>query len=242
MRHDRRIRVATVLNTLGLGGVGAVARELLRRLPEDRYEHVVYVLRDARDHPEARAAQGEQLRALGARVRLPTRSEKVAVVAEMCSWLREDGVDVVHTHSYKPNLYGRLAATLHGGVRTVAHYHNVYDEKWAADGTRIYDELLAPRTDRLVACSAAVADHLARGLGLEADAIHVVPNGVDAARFAAGRGRGRAVRRELGIPPDAPLVGTVGRISRQKAQDVFVAAARLVGDLRPETRFVVVGG
>jgi glycosyltransferase involved in cell wall biosynthesis len=237
------MRIAHVLNTMGLGGVSAVAYELLRRLPADRYEHVVYALRRAADNPEARAAQVERFTALGATVRFPRDdAKKFTVVAELCEWLREDAVDVLHTHSYKPNVYGRIAGSLHGGPRMVAHYHNVYDDKWAADGTRAYDELLAPRTDRLVACSQAVADHLALRLGLDRSRVDVVPNGVDAERFAAGRGRGGEVRERLGVPAGAPLVGTVGRVSRQKAQEVFLAAAALVRERRPDAHFVVAGG
>jgi hypothetical protein len=72
------IRIAHVLNTMGLGGVRAVAHELLRRLPADRYQQFVYVLRRAGDNPEARARQVERFGALGAtcasRARTPRSS------------------------------------------------------------------------------------------------------------------------------------------------------------------------
>jgi glycosyltransferase involved in cell wall biosynthesis len=238
------IRIAHVLNTMGLGGVSAVAYELLRRLPAGRYEHVVYALRRAADNADAHARQVARFTELGATVRFPRDdTKKTAVVAEMCEWLRDDGVDVLHTHSYKPNIYGRLAGSLHGGPRMVAHYHNVYDQKWAADGTFVYEELLAPRTARRVACSAAVADHVAGRLGLDRSSVDVIANGVDVDRFAAPRpGAGAAVRAGLGIDPAAPVAGIVGRISVQKAQDVLLRAAPAVLEGRPDTVFVVAGG
>jgi len=70
--------------------------------------------------------------------------------------------------------------------------------------------------------------------------MHVVPEGVDPAPFQ-DRAAGQALRAELGIEPDQALVGTVGRITPWKGQDVFLrAAARLAGDW-PQARFVVVG-
>jgi glycosyltransferase involved in cell wall biosynthesis len=241
MSSTAPIRVAHVLNTMGLGGVSAVAHELMRRLPADRYEHFVYALRRPADNPEARRRSAARFTDLGATVRFPVDdAKKFTVVAEMCEWLRDDEVDVLHTHSYKPNIYGRIAASLHGGPRTVAHYHNVYDEKWTADGSLVYEQMLEPRTDRLVACSAAVADHVAERLGLPQGRVEPIPNGVDVERFAAGDGA--AVRARLGVAADAPLVGIVGRVSRQKAQDVFLHAARDVLGRRPDATFVVAGG
>jgi glycosyltransferase involved in cell wall biosynthesis len=242
MTSAARIRVATVLNTMGIGGVGAVAYELLRRLPADRYEHFVYALRRAGDHADARARQAERFAALGATVRLPQRdAKKVGAMAELCEWFAQDEIDIVHTHSYKPNLYGRIAGTLHAAAPMVAHYHNVYDDKWDADGTLVYERLLARRTARLVACSQAVADHVAERLGIEREQVLVIPNGVDVDRFAASDG-GARVREELGVEDGAPLIGLVGRVSRQKAQDDLLRAARLVLDRRPDCAFVLAGG
>lgn len=64
---------------------------------------------------------------------------------------------------------------------------------------------------------------------------------VDTERFAPGRERGLHVREELGIPPDAPVVGTVSSLVPMKGLENFVAAARLIADGRPDARFVVVG-
>ena len=238
------IRVAHVLNTMGIGGVSAVAYELIRRLPAGRYAHHVYGLRRATDNAEARRHQVDRFAELGATVRLPdAEAKKFNVVAELCQRLHHDAIDVLHTHSYKPNIYGRIAGVLHGGPRLVSHYHNIYDEKWNGDGTLVYEQMLAPRTDRLVACSQAVADHLTQRLALPADRVDVISNGVDLERFAAVRpGAGAAMRARLGIDPAAPVIGMVGRVSRQKAQDVLLHAARLVLDRCPNVAFLIAGG
>lgn len=64
---------------------------------------------------------------------------------------------------------------------------------------------------------------------------------VDTERFSPGRERGLAAREELGIPPDAPVVGTVSSLVPMKGLENFVAAARRIAEARPDARFVVVG-
>ncbi|MFL5958809.1 MAG: glycosyltransferase [Gaiellaceae bacterium] len=65
---------------------------------------------------------------------------------------------------------------------------------------------------------------------------------VDAARFEPSPEHRREVREELGIPPDAPVVGTVSSLNPMKGVEHFVDAAAQIAASRPDTRFVVVGG
>ena len=64
---------------------------------------------------------------------------------------------------------------------------------------------------------------------------------VDTDRFAPSPERREELREELGIPDDAPVVGTVSHLTPLKALETFLAAAERIAAARPETRFVVVG-
>jgi len=178
--------VAHVLNSIGLGGVPEVAWQLLRRLPDDRFDQRVYALRRAEGEEETRAARVARIEERGVPVSFADASGSLGVVAHLCDWLVSNRVDLVHTHSYRPNLQGRLAAVplRPGGLRIVAHYHNRYDDKWAKEGTRALERALTAATDRVVACSAAAGEHVAASLGVPAERVAVIPNGVEAERFA----------------------------------------------------------
>lgn len=236
-------RVAHVINSLGLGGVPQLVYQLLSTLPAENQEVLLYVLKSYPDHPEARLPLAERFRELGVTVRFPRRDEKkFYVVGELCRWLQQDRIDILHTHSYKPNIYGRLAGTLcrGRGVRIVAHYHNHYDNKWEEDDSLVYEQLLAQSCDRFLACSESVGRHVAERIGIPPEQVRVVLNGVDLERFRAGSDR-RALRAELGIPEDMHVVGTVGRLCRQKAQDVLLQAAAGVFRTCPDTLLLLVG-
>jgi glycosyltransferase involved in cell wall biosynthesis len=68
----------------------------------------------------------------------------------------------------------------------------------------------------------------------------VVPNGIDLDRFRDPRDTG-LVRQSLGIPLDAPVIGTVGRVSEVKRQDLLIRAFRLVLSRVPDAQLLLVG-
>jgi glycosyltransferase involved in cell wall biosynthesis len=94
----------------------------------------------------------------------------------------------------------------------------------------------------LVATSHAVRVRLEH-LGVEAARIRVVHPGLDLERFdeAGRRGSGAAMRQELNLPPDAPIVSMIGRLQPWKGQHIFLAAASQVVKRLPTTRFLLVG-
>jgi glycosyltransferase involved in cell wall biosynthesis len=69
----------------------------------------------------------------------------------------------------------------------------------------------------------------------------VIPNGVDVSKFRPDLALGLAVRRELGIPPDSPVLGIVGDLIPLKGQEVFLKAASVVAEDWPAAHFLVVG-
>ena len=92
--------------------------------------------------------------------------------------------------------------------------------------------------DGIVVNSRAGYDHHRR-LGYRARAWFFIPNGIDLDRFrpdAAARAR---VRGELGIPPEAPLIGFVARVDPMKDHETFLRAAALLARRRPDAWFLL---
>jgi glycosyltransferase involved in cell wall biosynthesis len=237
-------RIAHVINSFGIGGVPQVVYQLLRSLPNDTYELYLYVLKSYPDNGAARQQLSDYFRDMGVIVRCPDRDEKkFYVVSQLCHWLKDDRIDIVHTHSYKPNIYGRLAATMmrrSQGLKTVAHYHNFYDNKWTEDDSLVYEQFLAETTDSFLACSGSVAKHAVEKIGLTTQSFEVILNGIDLDRFKIRPDRA-AIKSSLSIPEDFNVVGIVGRISQQKAQDIFLEAAAKIHQGLPKTLFLIVG-
>lgn len=240
-----RPRIAMVLNTMGLGGVPQVACELIRHLPRDAFDIRLGVLKGASDRSTARDLRETRFTTLGVPVTYATAgSGKFDAVPELARWLSAERIDILHSHSYRPNVYARLAGALARGSgvvpRIVAHYHNQYDDKWERDPVMLgFEQQLARLTDAMLAVSGSVRDHVAARLALAPERIEVVRNGVTGAAFAGGdRVAGRAM---LGIVGAGPVLGLIGRVCEQKGQDTFVRAALEVAPMDPEATFVMIG-
>jgi glycosyltransferase involved in cell wall biosynthesis len=99
---------------------------------------------------------------------------------------------------------------------------------------------LSRATDALIYnAHASRAFHAA--LGYADNQARVIHNGVDTARFRPDAVARAQVRAELGIDPDTPLIGSIGRLHPVKGQDVFVAAAGILSERHPDARFLLVG-
>lgn len=232
-----------VLTTMGHGGVPEVVYQLMRHVPPDRCTPFLCVLKREEDEDNVNATQRERFAAAGFDVHYASdSSSKLETVAAVAQWIEARGIEVLHTHSNRPNVIGRTAGLLCGpsGPRLVAHYHNQYDDKWERDPMMLaFERRLARSTDAFVAVSQSVCDHVAERVGIAADRIDVVGNGVEFTRFVDGdRDRARA---SFGVPKDVLLVGLVGRVTEQKGHEDFVEAALRLRATRPDVVFAAFG-
>lgn len=240
---SRRARVAHVINSVGLGGVPEAVFQLLRHLPGPRFEPHIIVLRPFVNTDAARVERLSKLESLGLPITfVPAGRHKLATITGLLEIFANEKFEIIHAHSYRPNLFARMAALLlkPTGPRIVGHYHNKYDANWDRDGTQALDRSLAARSDRLVACSGAVRDHISERLGVERSGISVVPNGADLERFQIAVDRQQA-RASFGLPADGPVITLVGRISEQKGQIDLARAAPAILSRFPSATFVFAG-
>ncbi|MEU5659010.1 glycosyltransferase family 4 protein [Streptomyces sp. NPDC047737] len=171
----------------------------------------------------------------GARVRVwpAERAPGPGLVREVATasrLIRACAPDVVHAHSSKAGLAGRLA--VRGRVPTVFQPHAWSFEALegrAAGRARAWERLAARWSDRILCVSESERRAgLLAGITARWSVIH---NGIDLTRFRpAGAEASVAARAALpllgDVPADAPLVVCVGRLSRQKGQDVLLRAWR----------------
>ncbi|WKV81715.1 glycosyltransferase family 4 protein [Streptomyces sp. SNU607] len=164
-------------------------------------------------------------------------------VAGALGLIRACAPDLVHAHSAKAGLAGRLA--VRGRVPTVFQPHAWSFEALEGRAARLavaWERFGARWSDRILCVSESE-----RGAGQRAGITarwSVIHNGIDLGRFHPGGEDARAAARASlplldGVPADVPLAVCVGRLSRQKGQDVLLRAWRTTA--APGARLVLVG-
>jgi len=127
---------------------------------------------------------------------------------------------------------GILAARL-AGIHCVCHARRF-------DHLGRFEHWLTRSVDYFIFISSAIQQQFL-GQGGRPARQRVVHNGLDLDDFPLDLD-GKAVRRELGLKPDAPVVGIIGRLVEWKGHDIFLRALARVAELLPEVQGLVVGG
>ncbi|MDX6211168.1 MAG: hypothetical protein QOF82_255 [Frankiales bacterium] len=188
-----------------------------------------------------------QVRALGSEQRdwTASRSPGPSVPREVLALRRivaDVQPDLVHLHSSKAGLAGRLA--IRGSRPTVFQPHGwsfqattgplrAATVRWESFGSRW--------ADRILCVSEGEAEEAA-AIGIRRDRLAVVSNGVDLERWPrAGTGAREAARERLGLDAAAAVVVNVGRLSRQKGQDLLLSAWPAVRSAVPGALLYLIG-
>ncbi|HZO25923.1 MAG TPA: glycosyltransferase [Chloroflexota bacterium] len=163
-----------------------------------------------------------------------------AAFIRMVRLLQRERPDVVHTFLIVAGIYGRLAAFAAGVPLVLAAEQNVYARKPRRHA--LMERALASRTYRVVACCDVVGRFYQQQVGIPRSKIEVIYNAV---RFGP-RPRPtdtETARFALRLPPDALVLGTLGRLTAQKGQRILLQAiATLSRDLPDLVLFLAGAG
>jgi glycosyltransferase involved in cell wall biosynthesis len=164
-----------------------------------------------------------------------------SALAHLYRLIRRGRFDVVHTHTSKAGVLGRVAARM-VSVPVIVHtpHGHVFDGYFGPLATATFvavERACARFTDAMVAISEACRhDHLERGIGTP-ERFVTIPSGIP----RATAGDRASARRLLGAAEGELLVGCVGRLAPVKGQDVLLEAFARVASQDSGVRLVLVG-
>ncbi len=182
-------------------------------------------------------AGGTNVRDIGMR-----RNTEVSALLRLRSLIAEGRYDVVHTHLFRTQVYGRPAARLAGTPVVLTTEHSIGETHIerrkmtsAVRGLYLASELFS---DATIAVSDIVKERLIRW-GVPARKITVIPNGLDVGELAFDPAARQRVREQFGISPGTFVIGALGRLDPNKRIDLVVEAALPV--LGERCKILVIG-
>jgi glycosyltransferase involved in cell wall biosynthesis len=238
---DRPLKVVALVREIGeAGGGGAerVARDQLVELDPKRFERVLFVSRPPEPGDPTGEAVVADLRRRGVAVHFLKRRFKYDALAwwPMFQALRRERTDVLHAHSFGQNAWASVIGRLTRVPAVIAHEHN-----WAFTGRAVRPvidrEVIARCASAMVVVSQEARRRMIEVERIAPERLVFLPNGIR----ALPPGDGDAVRTELGIGRDDPVIGTVCILRAEKAIDVLVRAAALLVRDFPRLRVLIVG-
>lgn len=162
---------------------------------------------------------------------------------------RRERFTIVHTHTPKPGLLGQLAARMAGTPAVINTIHGFYFHEHMPPAQRrfyITMERIAARCSDLILSQSSEDLETALRLGIcPPERIQWLGNGIDIRRFDPGRidpQRLARLRRDLGAPPDTPVIGFVGRLVAAKGVIELARAVRQVQSRVGPVTLLIVGG
>lgn len=241
---NQPLRVVHVIARMNVGGPAVLITEILRHLDKEKFD-----VRLISGNCNSNEADYVELQAPDVRtIRMDRLGRSVSAhndllaLYEVADQLRDIQPHIVHTHTAKAGVLGRIAKRLASiDARVVHTFHghllHGYFGPAKTKGVTAVETALALGSDCLVAVSPEVRDELlAVGVGRR-DQYRVIPPGVQLGPLPSRE----AARLALQIPLESRVVLYLGRVTQIKRPDRFVEAARIVNAAVPNVHFVVAG-
>lgn len=221
------------------GGVDRYIRMLLKYLDKEKFENILVCSQDFREEDYKNLVdffeQVKMDRAIG--------SNDLKAIGEVRRLIKRYNPDIVYAHSSKAGAIARVADI---GLKNHCLYNPhgwAFNMRCSAKKKAMYtaiEKIAAPFCDKIICISDAEKQSALDKKICREDKLQVIFNGVDIEAYENGI-HGTVKRKDLNIPEDAFVVGMVGRISQQKAPDVFIKMAKQVKDEVPNAHFIIVG-
>lgn len=155
----------------------------------------------------------------------------------LARYIRQNRIEIVHSYGFYTNVFAIPAARMAGTPIIVASIRDRGDILTPAQ--RWIQQRICRMADYVLVNAEAIRETLIEQ-GWRADNILLIRNGIVMSRYGRTE-KGEAIRRELGLAPNAPLVGVFSRLNRMKGVEYFLDAVAILKDTFPEARFLIVG-
>ncbi len=230
-----KIKVLHIIKSLGRGGAEMLLPETLKLHDKDRFEfHYIYFLPWKDQMVESIHANGGVVRCIPAN----NNVQLMLKVRQVVEYAEEHGIQLIHAHLPWAGIVARKVGR-RSRIPVIYTEHNKQERyhfitKWMNLATMNYNT-------EVVAVSSDVAESIYRHKAHVIPPVSVILNGVNTDYFNISNLDPIVIRKQLGIPVDAPVIGTIAVFRFQKRLDIWMELAKKILERNAKAHFIIVG-
>ena len=232
IKNMKKINILYIIWSLGLGGAERVVINLAKGLDKTRFNPIICCL----NWPGEFA---HELEDIGIQVIPMHKKGKLdfLLIFRLVNLMRQHKIDIVHTHLFGSNLWGRIAAIKAKVPIIITTEHNVDVQKTGFQ--LLLDRWLSQSTKKIIAVSNSVKEFYV-SKGISSDKIEVVYNGIEITMSPCHHVTTLPVKDELGVQDGETVLAVVGRLVPQKGHRYLFEALSLLNG-KHRFKLLVVG-
>jgi glycosyltransferase involved in cell wall biosynthesis len=242
---DKRIKVMRIIARMNVGGPAVQVSGLMRGLSSTDFNHRLYTgycAEDEADYIKEQApdVQAIQLDGLGRKVN--PRADFL-ILFKLIKEIRTFKPDIIHTHTAKAGVIGRLASilSLYPSKRVHTFHGHLLSGYFDSLVTRlviVIEKMLAVKTNILVSVGEKVRDELlAKKIG-KFSKYRIFPPGLALNELVSHE----SALNILGLESDFVYISFIGRVTQIKRPDRFLDVVEIIAKQNANVKFLVAGG
>jgi glycosyltransferase involved in cell wall biosynthesis len=220
----RKANILQIIDTLKLAGAERIVTDLAINLDKDKYNVIICCLR------KEGGPLVKELRKKGIKVIILDKKLGMdfSIIRKIRKIIKEEKIDLVHTHLFTANLWGRLAAILMNKTIIVTEHNTDYWKNWLH---KFIDKFLEKFTNKIITVSDGVSSFYQEYENIPRNKIKTIYNGIDLRKFSNSKHFSKKAR----------IIGMIARLNEQKNYRNFLNAAYIINKQDTNINFLIVG-
>jgi glycosyltransferase involved in cell wall biosynthesis len=238
------IKVLHLIEHLEVGGAEKAVVNIVQSLDKDRFYSVVCLYRKMGSFADELQKTHHRVVFLRKTIftshsprlfKLPfLLLESVVFIFRLARLMRKNEIDIVHSHMFSANLWGRLAALIGGRPGILTTEHTTSDWQVSTKET-VFNRLLAPLSNRVVAVSKTVADTVAKEQRIDSNKLVTIVNAVKLDNKYSH------MQKKISLPGTMPRIGIIAYLVPVKRHDLLFHALEICIKRIPQMSCCVIG-
>ena len=230
------MRIVHIISSLGVFGAESVLLNIISALENNKDEPYLICLKN-KNKLEPKIYTRAKEAGVPVKIISCINRFDVGAISLIVKFIKKRQIEVIHTHNYKSNMYGVIAAKF-AKVPVVCTLHG-----WVAENSKVrfyefIDRLIIRRMDHIVTVSPAIRKDIEIS-GINPKKITYIPNAVDVNRFSCSH-KSSDLRQKLGLK-NSLVVGAIGRLVPEKGHKYLLKAFKGISSAVPAAKLLMVG-